>query len=362
MPSNLISTETSLIINQYIKNILKKKKKQVKVVSLIAKTPFIELVEDSLHGYEKMDWSYKVLSKQNGFILSKFLLKRDLYIRKINNNFLALQNGSMLYILTGGSKNFIDSGIMFLAKCLYPNVIIAYITSDEIFELLKYFSKVKETTLFYKSSVRRKMFGEAETDVSYRIGRRQKKAYTFEEAFHRAEMLGQWIDKIHVISERFKYDFYLSRNGMLKIKKGLFEDYFDNLLIKIGEKYLERLKQFEKRSRLIQPEFRIKPLILSFETNIFDDAIVRKQFLNVIEEYQNCSYSVVYAGNPHIYINIVDRLDNSVFSVRTHTSKNIIISPQIKTTDASLMRFNKHLLENFREGKTLALARIHNDN
>ena len=82
---------------------------------------------------------------------------------------------------------------------------------------------------------------------------------------------------------------------------------------------------------------------------MFDDPSIRTKFIDMIEKYTFCNYSIEYVGNPHIHINIVDTLDYSSFSVKTYSANSLIISPQVRTTEAALLRFSSFLVNHFRE-------------
>jgi hypothetical protein len=57
-------------------------------------------------------------------------------------------------------------------------------------------------------------------------------------------------------------------------------------------------------------------------------------------------------------MNIIDKIDNSTFTLSTYSANSIVISPQIRVTDASLIRFLKYLLDKFRESKLMELEVI----
>jgi len=348
-----IPAEMSLFIGNYVTDVLKNKRNEVKVLTLISKKSFSELLERTLSSsLDRFDWSFeKVLDREN-FVLSKGHLRRDLYVRSIRSDFYVLENGPYTYVITRGNKRFIKSGIYYLVRKLYPEVIIAYLTSMDIFDLLNNFRKNKDVDIFYKRAVSKNMAGEPDTDVTYK---RKVVKVDFREAFKKASSQGQWVDKILLFTDEFRYHFNLSRDGILKFKQGNLNDYW-SLLVQICDRYMDRVNLFSNRSRLEQLYHRTKPLIFPFKESIFNDASIRNQFLDTLGDYPFCFYSVVHAGNPHIHVNMVDKLDNSMFSLRTYSSNSIIIGPQIKTTEASIMRILKYLVENFREANIADLS------
>jgi len=349
-----IPIEIQITLNKYMEDILKSRK-QIKIITIISKESYIDLFKKSLNYYDVQEWDYKELCKNNEFILSIFKVKRRLYKHTVDNNFLVLQRGQIAYLITGGSRQFINSAIYYITKRLFPKVIIAYITSSEIYELLEYFSQYIDNELYYKNEVKKRMFGLRVTDVGYRPGKRKKRLTLFKDAFLEARREGLWIDKITVFSENYEFYFDVSRDGILKIRSGMFINYYP-LLLKVGDKYIDRMKFYENRSRMDQPYYNLKPIKLPFENKIFQEEDIREQFIDVIKEYAHCQYSIIYKGNPHIHINMIDKIDNSMFSVKTYYSDSLLISPQAITSEAALIRFTKHLLEKFRESKAQDLS------
>jgi hypothetical protein len=192
------------------------------------------------------------------------------------------------------------------------------------------------------------MFGKA-----FNIRRHEKrldpeKYELFQEAFKKAKEQGGWVDRIRVFSEKHKFS--LARSGVLRVYKGSFSEYYSYFMRKITESASEKWKIFEKRGRQEVPLKDVRPILVSFENSVFDDITVRKQFLQIISAYPDCSYSIIHGGNPHVYVAVLDRIDNSSFTIRTYGANSLILSPQIRTTKASLVRFSMHLLDNFQEG------------
>ena len=68
----------------------------------------------------------------------------------------------------------------------------------------------------------------------------------------------------------------------------------------------------------------------------------------MIEESSN--YTIVHAGSQHVYISIVDRTDNSSVAVRSVGGSALAVIPQIRTSEASLLRLTAFLASEFCEG------------
>jgi len=230
---------------------------------------------------------------------------------------------------------------------MYPDITTAYITAEEISEILQNLSKTKKTELFYSKYVAKKVFGEPDTDLRYKRG-------PCTEAFKKTRDARPrlWIDSIRVFSkEDPQIDFHLSREGQLTYYQGNFEEYYEAILARMEEYCGRRLKIFEKRGRRETVDKELRPLLIQYDSKIFEDVSNRKQLINVIADYDFCNFSVIHSGNPHVYLNVVDRVDNSTFALRTYGSDSLVIAPKVKATKTALMRFSKHLMDKFLEGR-----------
>jgi len=350
MAHERLTTTLSLLINQYTDAFLKMSRGAIKVLSTFSETRFVDMVDRKLLELENIDADFRKVYEENGSILWNFSIERRIKRRKLEGSFLALQLGESIYLITGQPTEFLNDGLFYLAQKMYPELIMAYITSEEIYEVLGSFSKSVGVELFYTKFVAKKMFGKASTDISFATKREPKEYDPYTEAFREVRSRGLWIDAIRIFSKSAPIEFSISRSGVLKYYRGTFDTYYNFLLSEIWGFYAQRLKRFENRGRRDQPEKEPNPLLMEFDSNVFEDVAVRKQLIKIIGDYDFCSYSVIYGGNPHVYVSIVDRIDNSSFSLRTYGPNSIVIMPQVKSSKAALMRFSKHLLDNFREG------------
>lgn len=348
MIGNSLPATISMIINQYSEAFLKRSRGCIRIASFISEVSFDELIDEEFPELEKVEIDFKKkVHQEDGFVLWNYAISREVRGRKIKGSFLVLQIGYFVFLITGYPPSFLRKGIMYVARQMYPDIMVAYITAEEIYEILRNLSKAKRTELLYSKYVAKKVFGERFTSLGYARG-----PYT--EAFKKARDARPrlWIDSIRVFSEDgTQIDFRLSREGHLTYYKGNFENYYEHILAPFEEYCNRRLKIFEKRGRRETIDKELRPLLIQYDSKVFEDPSVRKQLINVIAEYDFCNFSVIHKGNPHVYLNIVDRVDNSTFSLRTYGSDSLIIAPEVKATKASLMRFSKHLIDKFLEGR-----------
>jgi hypothetical protein len=341
-----------MIINQYSEASLKRSRGSVTIVFFISDLNFEKLIDKEISDLENVTIEHKKVHEENEFTLWNCTMNRRIRRGKVEGSFLVLQVGYFIFAITESNPSFLREGLMYLSRMLYPNLMISYITAEEIFQILQRFSQARKIELLYSKYVAKKMFGRPFTSLGYAA--KKEKNFPFTEAFSKARNLGLWIDSIRVFSQDdSKIDFRLSRGGLLTYYCGSFEGYYNDVLVPVEDYSIKRMRIFEKKGRRESPGKEPQPLLINFDSKVFEDAFIRKELVNVIASYDFCNYSVIHNGNPHVYINIVDRVDNSAFSLRTYGSDSLVIVPEVKATQASLMRFSKHIMDKFREGKIL---------
>lgn len=345
----ILPTKLAMVLDEISKSNLDKKRGVVRVVTGISDVSFESLIEDfKLNGIEIES---NLIASEGNFQLWSCMAARRLHILDnflLAGNFYVLQNGFSIFIISGERRLFFRNIVLPITKIAFPNILIAYILTGEIFELLTNFSKNKKTPLRYNEFYYKKMFGEAFTVKKHEKRLKIEEYDLFNDAFLEAKENGGWLDRISVFGDKFK--FTIARNGVIKYKNGTFSEYYQYFFGRIIELVGKRWKLFEHKSRSEQTELDVKPIIVEFESKVFEDNILKKQFLQELSRYPKSSYSVIHGGNPHLYVGIVDNLDNSSFSVRTYGTDALLISPQIRTTKAALVRFSTYILNNFQEG------------
>lgn len=269
--------------------------------------------------------------------------------------FHVLQNSNELYLMTSDSADFFEKTLNRIFKLISSEMIPVYIHSNEIFEILNNFEKIKKVDLFVKRVVNKRIFGlSPRTGIVFETYKEGRIYPNFKEAFAFAKENDMWIDRIKIsgyqTNPNQEFEFSLSRKGEISINHGFIETYFTNVLSQIMEYGKERLEQFRGRSRRDQPDKKPKPLLVKFGKNVFESMDNRRDFIDILEKYPNCNYSVVHNGNPHVYLSVLDRMDNSSFSVRTLGNDDLLLVPQIKTSPVALMRFSEFLITSFHEG------------
>jgi len=222
----------------------------------------------------------------------------------------------------------------------YPMLFRLYFKSTDIIGALKHFESEYNDKLTVDNLVAKRWFGKKETNLSYFKG-------SLDQAIGKARLTNTWIDYLLVSGKHFKLS--INRRGVIRVYYVKNFDAIKFILIKLVTDLASRLKIFDKRGRIEADKLR--PMIIKFATNIFESITGTKKFLEIIENYKFINYSVLHAGNPYVYITILDKIDGSSFSVRTYMSNSVIIIPQLRTSAASLLRFTEHILDHVGEGE-----------
>lgn len=138
------------------------------------------------------------------------------------------------------------------------------------------------------------------------------------------------------------------RNGVIKTD-GQFLSIYDKFLSPICRTIHENIKLFAKRSRTENPRFRVRPLVVEFKEDQFEDVNENAKFINAMRRLENASVSVMH-GNPYVYLTVVDYVDGSTFDLWVLNLAQVFIVPQMKSTVAGINRLINCVFDNYGEG------------
>jgi hypothetical protein len=339
-----------LIMNEITRLTLKKTWGSLKIVTLFSEADFENLIKHALPKkiMKTIETEIRKVGFKDNLSLFSCTVARKTRTMTIMGSFYILQQKPFLFFVTGERNTFFTKVLLPLSKKMFPSAMRAFVTSDDLFQVLDYFSRDKGIELRYTYCITKKMFGRAFSDRRHERRPDPKTYDLFPVAFRRSREQDGRIDRIRVFGNG--YDFSLSRSGIVKIYRGDFDVFYRYFALEFVEKAISRWKVFERRSRIELPQKEIRPMLLRFDSNVFQDVSVRKEFVNLIGTYPNCEFSIIHEGNPYVYAAILDRLDNSSFTIRTYGADSLMVIPQIRTTKTALVRFSKFLLDNFHEG------------
>jgi hypothetical protein len=258
----------------------------------------------------------------------------------------------VFYIFSPNNIRYINRAIhSFMNDYFYPRISRAFLTSRELFDTITHLEEIIKSPILGRNSSGKVLFGTSpETIITFAKGTKPK---NFKEHFSKARQDGKWVSWISLetsTSDGRLFHFSLSRECNIGLNVGELK-YFLVILNKIAELGLKKCRFLQ--SREIKKDSSPKPIMFEYELDVFNDDSNRKKLISQITQYPNCSYSIIHGGNPHIYMYVMDRVDKSVFSFRTTGFRTIVITAQLTSNYAALLRFVNYLTENFSEFKEM---------
>ncbi len=268
-----------------------------------------------------------------------------------NGRLHSLQQDSHVLLFSGEGGGFFDI-VQRIVKRLGPEVLAPFTESGKIRSILAEFEANTGASLKHKKSVKKRTIGTMpKTSLEWDKTAANREYDAVEDVFKDAEKKNLVIDSLRAFTDgREAMDITVSRKGLITIHSGNVEGIYANVLRPIIDNGLERRNRFSHRSRSERADKEPKPLLIKYKRDVFADDDDMKRFCNLIDEYTHCNYVIVHAGNPHLYISIVDRMDNSTIAVRSVGDDALAIIPQIRTSEASLLRLTEFLASAFYEG------------
>ena len=270
---------------------------------------------------------------------------------EISGTLHSLQQGGMVCLLAAERREFFRRALR-IARMLHPSVMTPFSESSEIRRILAQFERRTGVSLLHKRSVKRSIFGSMpKTSVEWDRNAENREYQGVADVFETARTSDLLIDSLRVFANgEGNLDVAVSRRGTVTVHAGDFGSIYDHILVPIMSGAAKRKEHFSHRSRSECSDKRPRPLLVKYDRNAFADEDNRDRFCKLIDSYTHCNYSIVHAGNPHIYISIVDRIDNSSLALRSIGDDSLAIIPQIRTSEASLMRVTAFLSSAFWEG------------
>ena len=262
----------------------------------------------------------------------------------------SIQHGARVCLFSGERGGFFGR-VMRIVGRLRPGVVAPFTESSTIRGILEDFEDAAGVSLRHKKSVRRTAGPMPKTSVEWDRPAKNRRYKTVREAFADADESRVVIDSLRAFTdENGGLDITVSRRGLVTVHRGDIGGIYDNILRPIIDNGMDRRNRFLHRSRSERPDKEPMPLLIKYERDVFADEEGRAGFCGLFDKYPHCNYAIVHAGNPHIYISIVDRTDNSSVAVRSVGESALAVIPQIRTSEASLLRLTAFLASEFCEG------------
>ncbi len=247
-------------------------------------------------------------------------------------------------------------GILPLIESLYPKAARPFLTQNELHELMNHLQSAihpKRLRVLESSSkmrlvpTARKRFQsvrewtDAPLDTVFRDAR-ERNVWFRSVLFDIATSQDEQLISTGIQAKLSKYG-YFSCNGGFE----LFEKALIRKLVQIGA---ERLKFFSNRDRYSTPDRILKPLQISYETEIFKSKEQAKRLVEAMQRFKHGTCTILHA-NPYIHLSVVDNVDFSAADVWVLSQNQILLVPQLKASEMALKRIVNHIFEHFREGR-----------
>jgi hypothetical protein len=135
-----------------------------------------------------------------------------------------------------------------------------------------------------------------------------------------------------------------------------FDLFYRTILQPMMEYGEDRLRFLQGRTRNETTNFIPKPVKIEYDSEVFSNVQQIARLLETLKRFKHGSCSVLH-GNPYLHVSMLDNYDYSAADVWVLNRNEVLIVPQIRTSEAALKRIISHIFENFREG-ILGEARV----
>jgi hypothetical protein len=112
----------------------------------------------------------------------------------------------------------------------------------------------------------------------------------------------------------------------------------------------DRLGLFTNRGRLDRDHQPDVPIEITFQNPVFEDRRLFRAFSALIARYPRSSKALLHQ-NPYYHAALSDQADGSAFDVWVLNPRRLLVIPRLRASEASLNRFARYIVEQFREGE-----------
>ncbi len=297
-------------------------------------------------------------------------LKKNIYelSLKIESHFGSYQIKSFYIILSEEDRFILAIGylssknlkrIEAFFESFFPKISNTFLTQNEIkkmiYTLIKNYYSVEYKMITYsQKAIDGKIPRKA---VDYILGDLKTKILELEnehKSIYTIELL------IFETEENNIFQFRYNRTNKLIWYKGK-ADEFINILNIIYNKIIEKFDYLDKRERKNTSNNDTKPFILKFNESIFSTKEKISFFIESFNSFPKSTYAVMHSGNPYLHLMMRDTKDNSSYTLKTINHRDLMICPQIISSNSSLIRILDFISNNIFEYEIFDYDRYLND-
>ncbi len=337
-------------------------KQQVQVCVIASKRLILEVFRD----IEKSPTDRTTLTEkdadENNSAIAAFSLRRRYGKSRrevVEGDFLVLPNvrGNMNLIVFVEPVRFWHDGLCPLLDSIYPKFVKPFFTQAEMHEFVRNVHKAITThriQILRTSSRERLKGGDARKKYASQVNWTDS---DYDTVFREAATTNRWFRSVFFELVFEKDGRLLSDNTFVAISKygylsctarfNLLYHAVIEPMMKYGE---DRLKFLEGRNRNSATNFTPKPVTITYNSEVFSNVKQIGKLLEALKRFKHGSCSVLH-GNPYLHVSMLDHYDYSAADVWVLNKNEILLVPQMRTSESSLKRIVSHIFENFREGE-----------
>lgn len=268
---------------------------------------------------------------------------------------------SVYLIISDCTKTEFKNVLTKLIDKQFPHLSKLYLKNSEIRTIFMKLEEETNSAVMVKSVVgRRRLKGNMDGQ-----GEKSQITYTtiqpFETVLNNIESDNQWLDYVkyelgeYIEDEetntpvfRRRYSGMISRSCFFSCSRNF--RHLTDIVMKNALEFIS-LKNLHVKLSIETAEFKKpEPLMIKFDTYIFEEKSMNKQYTKAIMEMPNCSVSE-YHANPYLHLSLLDYLDGSSYDLWVLSVDKIAIIPAFRASKASMDRLLNHIFERISEGE-----------
>jgi hypothetical protein len=298
----------------------------------------------------------KTTEEISWFTLSRRFGRRQQHF--VEGSFCVLKSDyeGVWLLVTIASNDFWKDGLKRLIETLYPRLVRPFFTQRE---LQRFATNIEDEFAPLETRiVRTNSKGRIRTPLARRSFT-SALSWTdtdLRTAFARANEDGSWFRSIALEFLKTNRDAVATVGPKATISKygyvsctGRAAAFITSIIVPMCKSAYDRRSFLSKRDKRATEILEAKPLKIKYEFDIFSSAEQIRKLLNALKHLDHANCSVLHA-NPYLHVALVDNYDYSAVDVWVLDRREILLIPQIKTSEASLKRTINYIFETFREG------------
>ena len=340
-------------------------KQQVQVCVVASKRPILQVLRRMESLASERITLKEILdedARKNPGKVAAFSLKRRYggkERRSVSGDFLVLPDvrGNMNLLIFIEPLAFWHEGLCPLLDAAYPRLVRPFFTQTELHQFVRNTQAalpLHRVQVLRTSSRERLKAGDARKKYASQVRWTDSDAGT---VFREAAANNNWFRSIFfelvlvkegklVSDETFGT---ISKYGYLSCTRR-FSLFYHSVVEPMMEYGEARLTFLQGRTRTETTNFIPKPVKIEYPTDVFSNIQQIAKLLEALKKFKHGSCSVLH-GNPYLHVSMLDNYDYSAADVWVLNKNEVLIVPQIRTSEAALKRIISHIFENFREGK-----------